>query len=647
MRPPFRLQKTRRGLDSNNRPCHTRTMVDYSKALAVAVDAAREAGTLLRDEFHRPGGPRGDRTHADVDQEAERLIRQRLLSELPWGFRGEELGFTAGRSDTHIWLVDPHDGTSLFLSGRRGSAVSIAALRDGVPVLGVVFAFCYPDDSGDLICWADGCGPILRNGRAVKADALGAPAEAAGDLPIVLLWAAADRTALAAMRCVQPSRYAACPSIAYRLALAAAGEAVAAVAINGPLGWDYAGGHALVRGAGGILLNQRGDPVIYTRDGQSYASRCFGGNAAVVQTLWDRDWGEVFSAAGRVTRVSFTLTKPQRGRAVSDCGRLSRAQGCLRGQLIGDSLGSLVEFQSSESIRAEYPDTVRDLADGGAWDILAGQPTDDSELALMLARTLVRECVFEPNVVLRSYVFWLLSRPFDIGATISAALEAATRGRSADQRLQMAAEAANHESQANGSLMRISPLGVFAAGRPAEAARFARSDSILTHPHPVCQDACAVFTAAIATAVAQGGSALACYQAAVRMADSLDVRPEVKEALAEAAEAAPRDYLVYQGWVLIAFQNAFYQLLHASDVEEGIIATVMAGGDTDTNAAIAGALLGAVHGRQSIPGRWSRAVLSCRPLRSTKTAHPRPIEFWPVDVLELAEALLLAGEAAG
>jgi ADP-ribosylglycohydrolase len=97
------------------------------------------------------------------------------------------------------------------------------------------------------------------------------------------------------------------------------------------------------------------------------------------------------------------------------------------------------------------------------------------------------------------------------------------------------------------------------------------------------------------------------------------------------------------GWVLIALQNAFYQLLHAPSFEEGVVATVMAGGDTDTNGAIAGALLGAVHGAGAVPPRWTRAVLSCRPLRGTPTAHPRAVEFWPLDALELAEALLGAG----
>jgi ADP-ribosylglycohydrolase len=97
------------------------------------------------------------------------------------------------------------------------------------------------------------------------------------------------------------------------------------------------------------------------------------------------------------------------------------------------------------------------------------------------------------------------------------------------------------------------------------------------------------------------------------------------------------------GWVLTALQNAFWQLLHAPSLEAGVIDTVSRGGDTDTTAAIAGALLGAVHGRDAVPDRWRRAVLTCRPLPGTATRHPRPMEFWPVDALELAEALLAAG----
>lgn len=55
-----------------------------------------------------------------------------------------------------------------------------------------------------------------------------------------------------------------------------------------------------------------------------------------------------------------------------------RAAGCLMGQIAGDSLGGLVEFCSPATIRERYPDGPRLLEDGGTWNILAGQPTDDS-----------------------------------------------------------------------------------------------------------------------------------------------------------------------------------------------------------------------------------------------------------------------------
>jgi hypothetical protein len=94
----------------------------------------------------------------------------------------------------------------------------------------------------------------------------------------------------------------------------------------------------------------------------------------------------------------------------------------------------------------------------------------------------------------------------------------------------------------------------------------------------------------------------------------------------------------------IAFQNAFFRLLHSSTLECGIVESVRAGGDTDTNAAIAGALLGAVHGREAVPKQWRDRVLTCRPLMNMAGIHkPRPATYWPVDALEIAENPLLAG----
>ncbi|MFH1513923.1 MAG: ADP-ribosylglycohydrolase family protein [bacterium] len=68
---------------------------------------------------------------------------------------------------------------------------------------------------------------------------------------------------------------------------------------------------------------------------------------------------------------------------------LDRARGCLLGQLAGDALGSLVEFQSPEEIRHSYPDGLRNLADGGTSNTIAGQTTDDAKIASPITQMLV------------------------------------------------------------------------------------------------------------------------------------------------------------------------------------------------------------------------------------------------------------------
>lgn len=306
-------------------------------------------------------------------------------------------------------------------------------------------------------------------------------------------------------------------------------------------------------------------------------------------------------------------------------GRLERARGAMLGQLAGDALGSLAEFKSPAELEADYPGGPRELVDGGTFDTLAGQPTDDSELALLLARSLVERGAYDREDVLARYRRWLDSELFDCGVTIREALG----GRM------------NPASQANGALMRVSPIGVFGSRLAASVtAAWARADAALTHPHPVCLEANALFAAAVAAAVRDGARPAALYEKMLSWARDWKAPEELMGALRSAASAPPREFMRQQGWVLIAFQNAVYQLLHAAGPEDGIVDTVRRGGDTDTNAAIAGALLGAVYGRASIPERWAKAILACRPeLGRPGVRRPRPPELWPIDALKLAEAL--------
>jgi ADP-ribosylglycohydrolase/fructose-1,6-bisphosphatase/inositol monophosphatase family enzyme len=591
-------------------------------ALDAAVLAARQAGALLLADFHRPGGPRGHGSHADADEEAERLIRAALTERFPaFGYRGEETGEARMDRRGTFWLVDPNDGTSAYLKGHRGSAVSIALIHEGRPVLGVVFAFAAPDDDGDLIAWREG-GILTRNGERVVRDPL---PEVLGPQALVLLSDGHERYQARSAEFVRPARFRCVPSVAYRLALVAVGEGDATLSTGGPTDWDVAAGHALLRAAGGELLDAAGRPVNY---GRSFGGDMYGGSAAVAGVLARR--GRVrWEEAPVPTVAGLSLVGPIRGEAARDAGLLRRAQGCLLGQLVGDALGGLVEFQSAERIAALHPGGVRDLADGGTWNTLAGQPTDDSEMALTLARCLVRDGRHDADAVEEAYRQWMESGPFDIGGTTSSGL----RGRKIQ------------ESQANGSLMRIAPLAIWGHRLPAaELAAIARNDSALTHPNPVCQDACAVFTVAVAHGIRSGEGPEAVYREALAFAREAGVQRSVLEALEGAEEGPPADFQKNMGWVLIALRNAFFRLLHAPSLEEGLVATVGSGGDTDTNGAIAGALLGAVHGRETVPQRWRRALAGCRPLRGEEgVRQPRPQTYWPVDALVLAERLLGAG----
>jgi len=317
---------------------------------------------------------------------------------------------------------------------------------------------------------------------------------------------------------------------------------------------------------------------------------------------------------------------------------LERAQGCLYGLLAGDSLGALVEFQDADEVRRLYPDGVRTLQPGGTWDLLAGQPTDDGELALALARALVEAHGYDAEVAAAAYVRWLDSKPFDIGETIAAAFGAAAQAPAGDRALR-ARQAANGESQANGALMRVAPIGIARAGRPADAAAAAEADAMLSHPNPVTVAANRAFAAAIAALVG-GADAQAALDAAAAQAGSGAGAETVRNWLALAAIPDADDYSRQMGWVRHAFRNATSRLAAGQSVGEAVCETVARGGDTDTNAAICGALLGAAQGLGALPMDWLEVLRECRPGPGSDTSHSRPPEYWPADAGLLAEILL-------
>jgi len=600
--------------------------------LAVALEAASLAAALLREEFNRPGGPRGEGSHADVDEEVEVLVREHLARHFPGeAWLGEELqaGVLGGgeRQDPAgpVWVVDPNDGTSPYLKGCRGSAVSIALVEDGQPVLGVVQAWDGARPEGEVFAWHKG-GRFTRNGEAVTRQW---PEEVRAHQVALISHQADIKNTLANARAVAPMRYITLPSIAWRMALVAAGEGDVTVSLGGPESWDLAAGHALLLGAGGLLLNRRGGELHYNSQGHCQAhGGIFAGAPALARELARRDWEDTLVRDNACPGAALARALPRAPRPRRDV--LERAQGCLLGQLAGDALGAQVEFMGAAEIARRHPGGLRELCDGGTWNTLAGQPTDDSEMALALARCLVEVGAFDAGAVRQAYVRWLESGPFDVGGTVNCGL----RGRP------------NSESQANGSLMRLAPLGIFGAlARAEDLARWAAADAAITHPHPLCVQAAVLMTRAQATAIRQGADPAALHRQMLEWSREAGAH-QWTAVLEEARLAPPADYTSQAGWVRVALHNAVWQLLHAPSLEEALVDTVGRGGDTDTNAAIAGALLGAVHGAAALPARWRLVLMSCRPLAETGAYRPRPAPYWPVDALVLAERLLMAGADA-
>lgn len=582
-------------------------MKSFASLLHRVVELVVTAGEMIKADFYRTNGPRGSGETALVDTEVEEFLRRELSTLTPnWSIEGEELPYQRGPDPNYCWVLDPQDGTSAFLRGFRGSSVSVGLLEKNVPVLGVVHAPLYPNDRGDMICGARGVG-LFRNGIKQLRKASTQKLSAAD---VVAVSQDADHKVEYNLETLTPARYLALPSVAYRLALAAVGEVRAGMSLAPLRTLDIAAGHALLSLSGRALqqLGRTDDPSV-RYDSQSGIHGVIGGDSQAVAELTPWRWERFGPKAGT------PLTTPSHRLKCSGLA-LSRAQGCLLGQLAGDSLGSLVEFQSEARIRQSGV-CLDALVDGGTWNTLAGQATDDSEMSLALARQLLRDGGFQTENVRGAYSRWLKSRPFDVGNTVREGILGNP----------------NPSSQANGSLMRCSPLGL--AFTVDQLEHIAPQESALTHVHSLCCECCLVFTQTISRAV-EGFTAKEAFEEATNSASD-----EVKALLEASRSAPPAEFQHQMGWITIAFTNAFYHLYHETPLVEAVVGTVQKGGDTDTNAAIVGALLGAFQGYQSLPAQWRNSILSCRPHQFNKASQqPRPLEYWPVDVLVLAEQLV-------
>ncbi len=271
--------------------------------------------------------------------------------------------------------------------------------------------------------------------------------------------------------------------------------------------------------------------------------------------------------------------------------------GCMLGLACGDALGATLEFLSRDEIRTRYGQ-LRDIVGGGWLRLVAGEVTDDTQMATCLAESIVATGTVDGDDIARRFVDWLHSNPKDIGTTTRRALMYLDRGLSWQEAGERTYREAGGQGIGNAGVMRCAPVGLFRCNDLDRLIADTRLSSAITHADPLAQWAAVAVNVALRELLLNG-----------QQPDFLERVAAVIEdrAVAQAVRVVPllaEDEVRSTGYALHTMQTALWCLTHHPTFEEAVIAAVNCGDDADTSGAVTGALAGAREGIRAIPARW-------------------------------------------
>jgi ADP-ribosyl-[dinitrogen reductase] hydrolase len=252
-------------------------------------------------------------------------------------------------------------------------------------------------------------------------------------------------------------------------------------------------------------------------------------------------------------------------------------------------------------------DWVREMQAG---PLPAGTFTDDTEMAMALADSLLAHAPLDPSDLAERFVHWYRAGPRDVGIHTAAVLRRIDRGEPW-QAAVAAVQAQRPDSAGNGSVMRCWPVALACMDDPERLLDESRLQSRVTHPHRECQEGSAFVNLAIVQLIAGVPIAEAVASALARV----DLPHEAQATIREAPHRSCEE-LVNSGWVRHTLESAVWGLSSTGSFEEAAVQVVNLGGDADTAGAVVGALAGAADGLSAIPQRWRAALQGEWPLGS-------------------------------
>ena len=301
-------------------------------------------------------------------------------------------------------------------------------------------------------------------------------------------------------------------------------------------------------------------------------------------------------------------------------------KGLMYGLCVGDSLGSRYEFMEKkkllEVIKQDTINGFLTILGGGVFNTEPGQFTDDSEMALSLLSSLASKKTYSQRETAKEYIKWYNTKPIDKGVTIERALSSFTLVSQNNKDMMINSERYNKTSLSNGTLMRIAPMSLLYKTHKLKKIRsFIKKDCLLTHPNPFVIECTWLYVYTIIKCLEKKDKEKI-FKKLLKLSKNpklylliLDSKMRPEPVIIDSEEVFADDPKL-QGYIGIAFQSTLYELFNGTDFDSSIINILKRGGDTDTNCAIAGAVLGAYYGFSSINKNWIETINSYKGERS-------------------------------
>lgn len=287
--------------------------------------------------------------------------------------------------------------------------------------------------------------------------------------------------------------------------------------------------------------------------------------------------------------------------------QVDKIKGVIFGQAIGDALGLATEFMSKSEVKKAYPNGITSYSDiqqdehTSRWE--KGDWTDDTDQMLCILDAILEDQMLTVERVCNNFMDWFHHEPMGIGNTVFSVLSDPNFTSDPFAVSNKVWEKSERRSAANGGVMRTSILGIWQFPEKDRVVRNAVDICRITHYDLRCVSSCIAVSLAIRGFLMETENNISsiisdCIQSTkpwdVEIASQLNDIPE------QIADLNLDEYDSI-GYTFKATQAGFWAIKYGDSFFNGLQSVILEGGDADTNAAVAGAMLGAKFGFTGIP----------------------------------------------